>query len=152
MNIQEIKKALFQACEAHIEKRMKTIRDRLTSIEESRNEETKSSAGDKYETGRAMMQMEEDKAKKQLSEILLTQKALSEINYESSSEQVRPGSLVLTDHGRFYMAVGIGKVKYDDESYFCISPHSPIGQLLIGKKQGEEFTFNGLTRKIESVY
>jgi transcription elongation GreA/GreB family factor len=152
MNAEKIKEALFQACKTHIENRMQTVQDRLASIEESRNEETKSSAGDKYETGRAMMQMEEDKAQKQLSEILLIQKALSEINCEQSSEYVRPGSLVITDRGRFYMAVGVGKVKYDNEPYFCISPNSPIGGLLVGKKEGDRITFNGLTRKIEAVY
>lgn len=152
MNIKETKKALFQACKTHIEKRMQTIQDRLASIEESRNEETKSSAGDKYETGRAMMQMEEDKVKRQLSELVLMRKALSEIRFDQTFEYVRTGSLVETDQGHFYLTVGVGKIKLEDQSYFCISPNSPIGRLLVGKKEGDQLTFNGLTRKIEAVY
>jgi len=53
----QIKEALYKACEEDTEKRINVIERNLKSIEESRNNETKSSAGDKYETGRAMLQI-----------------------------------------------------------------------------------------------
>ena len=40
----------------------------MANAQESANAEEKSSAGDKYETGRAMMQIERDKAAQQLNE------------------------------------------------------------------------------------
>lgn len=152
MDTQEVKKALFRACEEHIDKRITAIQHRLLSIEESRNEETKSSAGDKYETGRAMMQMEEDKVNRQLAEVLLLRKNLTEIEIEKPNASIGPGSLVKTDQGYFFLSVGIGKITLGNDFYYCISCEAPIGRLLLGKKQGDEIVFNGQKRKIESFY
>lgn len=148
----EIKKALFQACGDHIEKRITTIQQRLKSIEEARNEETKSSAGDKYETGRAMMQMEEDKAKVQLSEAILTQNTLSKITLDPSSDKVKPGSLVKTNKGFYFLAIGIGKLTIEGQVYYAVSTQSPIGKILLHQKSGADVTFNGMKITIEQVY
>jgi len=151
-NQQTIKQALYNACRQHIEERVTEIHRKLTAIEEAQNNETKSSAGDKYETGRAMMHIETQNAKVQLAQALKTQGKLLSIKPDKEYTQVASGSLVVTDKGSYFVAIGIGKVTVEDSRYFCISPDAPIGRQLIGKTAGEEITFNGNIITIEEIH
>jgi transcription elongation GreA/GreB family factor len=146
-----IKKALHDACTQQVDKRIKTIEERLQSLEESKNNETKSSVGDKYETGRAMMQMEEEKSKAQLYEAIKVKQELSRLNTARKFDKAALGSLVVTTKGDYYLSIGIGKVKLGSETYYCISTDSPIGRLLIGRVVGEEITFNKQRIVIEEI-
>ncbi len=137
------KEKLYQACQTYITHRIDNIQQRLDSIKESLKEETKSSVGDKHETGRAMMQLEVEKTQVQLSNALQTKSALYGIDLEASSPTVQKGSLILTNLANYYIAIGVGKVVVDDTVYYCVSQNSPIAKILIGKKAGEEINFNG---------
>lgn len=142
-NLLSIKQALHQYCAQRIQEQVNTIASALASIEESRNNETKSSVGDKYETGRAMMQMEEEKYQRQLANTLLSKKILNSIDPQKQQEQVGRGSLVITDSGKYYFSVAMGKIKIEDELYYAVSTDSPIGQILLHKRVGEHVDFNG---------
>ena len=147
----KIKQALYNACQHHVEERIKTIEDRLRVIEESRNNETKSSVGDKYETGRAMMQMEEEKSKVQLFEAVALRQTLKQVDPNKKLEKAELGSLVETNRGSYYFCIGIGKVKQNNKTFYCISMDSPIGQVLRGRRTGESITFNNSTLQIKAI-
>jgi hypothetical protein len=151
MDHHQIKKALLQACSTHINERIATIQQRLVGIEEARNNETKSSAGDKFETGRAMMQMEEEKSKAQLLEATRVRNQLEQIKLDNANQQIGPGHLVKTSNGYYFLAIGIGKVKLDGQTYYCISIQSPIGQLLRARQAGDIVSFNGREIRVEAV-
>lgn len=148
----EIKAALHQSCAEDIARRIAVITQNLTSIDASRSSETKSSAGDKFETGRAMLHLEEQNNQRQLTEILQVKHELGRVDPTHSSERVQIGSLVTTDRGTYYLAVGLGKVTLDKQLYYCLSPQSPIGRLLLHKAPGDEITFNGRTIRIVEVH
>ena len=57
----DIKEQLYEFCRAYIDGRTIRINESIKSIQESLSSETKSSAGDKHETGRAMLQLEREK-------------------------------------------------------------------------------------------
>ena len=152
METLEIKQQLYSICKASIEKRIKTIEDTLKSIEESRNNETKSSVGDKYETGRAMMQIEEGKSKAQLLQAAQVRNELTQIDVQKTSSVVEVGSLIETNKGNYYLSIGIGKVRLEGNLYYCLSVNSPIGKKLIHKKAGDAFDFNGTKILITAVY
>ena len=57
-----IKQELYKLCLEYVENRFQTIQNTIKEIQESLGSETKSSAGDKHETGRAMLQLEREKA------------------------------------------------------------------------------------------
>lgn len=139
----DLKKALHLACLDNLQKRYDTIEASLKSIEESRNNETKSSAGDKHNTARAMMQIEENKAKRQLSETILAMQELKQIDTDKKYDTAISGSLISTNKGEYYISIGIGKITIDKVLYYCISKNAPIGIKLIGKKAGGEIEFNG---------
>ena len=147
----KIKQRLFRACAEDVEKRINSIQKVLNSIEDSRNNETKSSAGDKYETGRAMMQIEEEKSKNQLFQIIKTKQELNKIDPGRKTVKVESGSLVETNKGNYFISIGIGKIQLDDELYYCLSKGSPMGVKLMGKEKGDEIDFNGSRIRIENV-
>lgn len=115
------------------------------------NEETKSSAGDKYETGRAMMELEKRKYAQQLSNALQLKKTMDQITPEKKQERVNLGSLVKTSNGTFYIAASLGQTTIDGISCFIISTASPIGKACMALKAGDSFTFNGGEYRIEEV-
>jgi transcription elongation GreA/GreB family factor len=147
----EVKEQLYQACEKLADERIQSIQQVLKSIENARNNETKSSAGDKYETGRSMMQIEEDNNRTQLHNALQVKNTLTGINPNRITERVEAGSLVATTQGNYYLSIGMGAVNLKNQSYFCISVQSPIGRQLIGKSTGDEISINGMPIKITGV-
>ena len=138
-----IKQSLYNLCFNYIEERIQTAQNAIEAARESANDDTKSSAGDKYETGREMMQQEINTNAKQLNETLKLKILLQSIDPENSGSIIRNGSLVFTNHETFYIAISAGKQKVNGKNYFVISASSPIGTLLIKCKQGDSFNFNG---------
>ena len=148
---EDLRMALHDICNAKIEENILNLKSNLNSVIDSRNNETKSSAGDKYETSRAMMQMEEDRIRNQLSIALQMKTELSQIKKSTSTPLVNLGSVVITKQAKYYISVGIGKVSYNDERYYCISKNSPIGKLLLNKAAGDTITFNNKQIEITDI-
>lgn len=115
----------------------------LIAATESRNSDTKSSAGDKHETGRAMMQREVDNAGLQFQKALHLKNDLEQIDFDTKHNEVQPGSLVITDRGNFIFSVALGKISFADTEFYAISSASPIGQALIGTERGGKSAFQG---------
>ncbi len=126
-------------------------RQAINDAIESANDDTKSSAGDKYETGREMMQQEIDRNRKQLDEAVKMKNLLLSIDQNQVSDTVQNGSLVITNLGKFYISISRGQLVADGNNYFAVSAVSPIGAKLIRQKKGYEFNFNGKIFKIEDV-
>ena len=139
----QIKKRLHEKCAEISQQRVSDLSSIIQEAQDAANNETKSSAGDKHETGRAMAQLETEKLSKQLSEALKLQQNILQINPNTEHKQVTVGSLVTTNNGIFYIAASLGKIEVDENLYFIISPVSPIGKLLIGLKTNGSFSFNG---------
>ena len=153
MNIQPtIKPKLLAKCFEYVEQRIDTSKQAMKYAQDSANTEEKSSAGDKYETGRAMAQIERDKAAHLLEEALKLKSILSQINPEFKNSKVNLGSLVITKSIRFYMAISVGKITIDGTDYLIVATASPIGQLLLNLKVGDQFTFNKQQHFIEEIY
>ena len=142
-----IKKVLYKACEESTETRISTIEKILESITEARNNETKSSAGDKYETGRAMMQIEENNNRTQLLQALQVKNQLLKIDPQKAWTKVGLGSLVITKQAAYFISIGLGLVTVENKDYYCISPGSPIGVKMMDKKTDDDFEFNGTKLK-----
>lgn len=146
-----IKHELLDACKKTIADRIRTIETSLKAVRESRNNETKSSAGDKYETGRAMLQIEEDNYQKQLHQALLLKNQLEQIKVTGQSSLADSGSLVVTDHGEYFISIGLGEVRLGDKSYYCVSAAAPMGQKIMGQQAGFQFEFNGKHLEIKEI-
>jgi len=147
----EIKTALLQQCLEYVNTRLQTVEESIQSHRKALSSETKSSAGDKHETGRAMLQLEMEKAGQQLTSILQMKETLSRINIAKKSSAVSLGTLVETNSGTYFISVSAGEITLDSKNYFAISIASPIGKLMLGKKAGEELTWNGKEINIHKI-
>ncbi len=118
---------------------------------EARDNDSKSSVGDKYETNRAMMQIELEKNNQQLAQYLKQKKELSNIDINKTFDKVEFGSLVLTNQGNYFISIGLGKVEIEDEIFYSISMASPIGQILRNRIIGDIIQFQAKSFIIEGI-
>lgn len=114
----------------------------MNTAQAAANAEEKSSAGDKYETTRAMMQIERDKAAEQLEEGLKLKRVAESIKPQINNTRIGLGSLIMTDSVHFYIAISAGKVEIDDQSFLTVSAQAPIALDLLKLKPGDCFLFN----------
>jgi transcription elongation GreA/GreB family factor len=147
----DLKSALFQQCSAFINSRILAAEQAIAAARDAANNDTKSSAGDKYETGRAMMQQEIDRNSRQLLEAQKLSQVILKIDTLQQSEVVQLGSIVITDQGNFFISIGAGKLIHKAEEYFAVSSASPIGLALSGQKTGNSLRFNGKSYLIKDI-
>lgn len=150
--MRQIKIKLLNGCKEYVEKRSKTIIEIISSNKNALLSETKSSAGDKHETSRAMIQLEIEKASMQLPSIRQMKETLEKIKLKSKHESVRLGSLIQTDHRNYFIAISVGNLTVDGINYIVISPSSPIGSILMGKIKGDNVSFNDQKFKILAIH
>jgi len=143
MSALKTKQALYTHCSNFVDARLTSLKAVLSDIDESLKQETKSSAGDKHETGRAMIQLEQETSNRQLEEALMLSASLQSIDPKSTSVLVSPGSFVLTNKANYYISISAGKTSIDGVIYYCVSPASPIGKALLGKQTRDVANFNG---------
>lgn len=151
MHPKHLKTALHVLCQQQIDQRINTAREAMDAAQAAANSEGKSSAGDKYETGRAMMQLERDQHARLLAEALKLKQALDGIDPEKQHHSVQSGSLAITDQGNYYLSVSLGKLQIDQKEYIALSAVTPLGAALIGLKKGDTTTFNKRKIKVLDV-
>ena len=147
-----IKQQLHSLCLAYIEQRIATAQEALEMVNGSANEETKSSAGDKYETTREMIQQEIEKHSASLAEAVKQKQLLQQITTVKRHEKIQTGSLVITDKNNFYIAISAGALIIEGKKYLAVSPSSPIAIQMIDKHTGAMFMFNNITHVIKEVW
>lgn len=146
-----IKSELFSFCLNYVDERIRNTNEAIREAQESSNAESKSTAGDKHDTSRSMMQIEVERLSKQMAEAQEMKATLSKINMGDEKSSIVPGALVLTSRGNYFIAVAAGKITIEGAVYFAISASSPIGALLKGKKKGDSFAINNGTVQISEV-
>ncbi len=138
-----IKKIVLEHCHNYVKEKEERLLSRYKLLQDSLNNETKSTAGDKHETGRAMVQLEQEKLGKQQREIRLLKETLQRVKVDTPTLNASLGSLVKTDTQTYFLAIFAAVFERNEERIFCISAASPIGQSLLGKTVGDSFFFNG---------
>ncbi|MUU79172.1 3-oxoacyl-ACP synthase [Winogradskyella endarachnes] len=147
-----IKQQLHNQCQDFLNNRLEVIQNTISDIQVSLTSETKSSAGDKHETGRAMLQLEREKAGHQLAEIEKQKQILQKINVESKHQKVALGSVIKTTQANYFIAVSAGELVVDKTKYFAISAATPIAQLLLSKGVEDVIVFRGNEFKVVEVF
>ncbi len=146
-----VKEKLYLFCKGYANTRIELLKKQLEELKASLGSETKSSAGDKHETGRAMLQLEQEKLGKQMQEAEALYKVLQQIPKDNKPENAALGSLVTTNKHRYYIAISAGKHEVGNQVVYCISASTPIGKLLLRKQVGDTFLFKGVQQSILNV-
>lgn len=148
----EFKANVYQTAISQLKEKETLLATERKNIIESILEDEKSSAGDKYETGRETMTQDLNtiegrikQGKADLDELYRLQ------TIKDSPASVQEGSLIKLGADWFLIAVSIGAVKVGDAKVFLMSRNSPLGELLIGKKKHDQVNFRGKQHKIEEL-
>ena len=137
------KAIICKAIKSELNEKGKRIQLAFDDLNSAITDDSKSTAGDKHETGRAMVHLEQEKLSKQLIQNKQLQQALQKIDPDNKSERVQFGSLVTTDKGVYFFSIGLGKITVNGKEIFCLTPITPLGQKLFDRKKGDTIEFNG---------
>lgn len=144
------KSALKAYCLQLLHQKLADLNQSMMDVRDASNQESKSSAGDKHETTKAMMQIEQEKIGMQIELIRIQITEVERIQTELKQTTVANGSLILTDQGNFYIAAALGKIKLKKEEFIIISLHSPIGNAILKSNQ-KSFDLNGRKYQIKRI-
>jgi len=148
--MQKLNDKVKNYCMQYVETRIAEYQQEYNALKDATNQETKSSMGDKYETGRSMAQQEVDKIGARIAEANKMKNALKGLP-KGNTSQIKSGALIKTNIGLFYIAISLGKVVIDQQKIMVISPASPVAQKMLNKKEGDQFEINGGAVKIEQI-
>ena len=152
MSKTEIKKSLVSQSKAIIQEKIDVLSKMMGDAQDSANNESKSSAGDKFETGRAMMHMERDKYARQLHQAKQLRNRLNLIKPELLYEHVRFGSVVKTRLANYFIAISAGRIEVAGQKFYSISPEAPLAQQFLKKRAGDTVLFNDREMEILEVF
>jgi hypothetical protein len=145
-----LKEKLHQECLTYVQRSIDAAQQGINEAQQAAKDDTKSSAGDKYETGREMAQQASNRNMAQLHEANKLKVQLNQVPVTPASF-VDNGSVVITDGGNFYIAISAGTVQVEGLNYYAISLASPIGQKMKGLKSGDSFNLNDKSYTIKQV-
>ncbi|PXY02600.1 3-oxoacyl-ACP synthase [Marinifilum breve] len=146
-----LKVDLYNKAQELIQSKIEANNESLSVLKESVASETKSTAGDKHETGRAMMHLEQEKVMRQLTNNQKLKSIIDRVNPEIVNETVQLGSLVITNSISFYVLAGLGQMELNGQNYFVVSFQSDLVQALKGKRKGDSLTFKGQDYTIKEI-
>jgi transcription elongation GreA/GreB family factor len=146
-----LKQKIYEHCRELVSAKLRDQQAALKDLIDSAGNETKSSAGDKYETGRAMLHIEQDNVRQQIAELMNQMAVLDAIDAISSMPQTGLGSLVKANSNYYFLSVPLAKIRVEEKDVFALSLQSPLGAKLKGTKKGERFEMNGRVMEIEEV-
>lgn len=146
-----IKSSLFEQCEDFVQKKEALVLGIIEANRKALEQESKSTAGDKHETGRAMLHLEMEKASQQLQVVEQMKEVLQRIQPTAISDQVKLGSLVRTNKGSYYLSISAGQIELMGQVYYAVSTQSPIGKILLGKNVNQWVEWGGNSMLIETI-
>jgi transcription elongation GreA/GreB family factor len=146
-----VREKIISLCAAVISERIAGIKLQMEELVRDAANDSKSTAGDKHETSRAMMQLEQEKLGSQLRILEDQQQQLALISQLQQSPKIINGSLIETDRGNIFIGVALGKLNAGGQDVICITNQSPLGKLLTGKSSGDSVSLNTIKYTILSV-
>ncbi len=138
------------ACIEQVEAKLVRLRSSMSELQQANADNTKSTAGDKHETARAMVHLEQEKLGNQLT---IEEGIFNDLQRMEAQphEQAQFGTLVTTNKGMFLLGAACGKVQLETGFVFGVSMQSPFAKAMLGKKRGEKAIVNGNNFSIKLI-
>jgi transcription elongation GreA/GreB family factor len=145
------KNRVLALCRRSLLARQADYHRELASLDEAAARETKSSAGDKYETAREMIAQSRRLMEGNLAEVDAALAALDRIAAAPAQAACGFGSLAETSQGWFLVGASLGEVGVDGTTIRVLSLASPLGQALKGRRAGDRVPWRGAELSILSI-
>lgn len=146
-----LKEKIHGQCLALLNEKIHVLEVMMRELGEGVKANDKSSAGDKHETARAMIQIEQENIQRQMTGLEEQKALLQKIDAGLKSASVVKGSLVKTDKGYVFLSLALGKIILDGVAVMVLSPQSPLGMRLMGLKANQCAEMNGISYRIEAI-
>jgi hypothetical protein len=146
------KNKLKLAAQQVIEQRIAVAKTLINNAQEAANSEEKRSAGDKYETARAMSQLEKEMHSRQLAQQIQEMALLNAVKTDVIYTTVITGACIECAEMILFIAAGLGKQTVEGKPVIFLSPQAPLAKQLQHKKAGEHFVFSGREITIAAIY
>ena len=144
------KEAFIESIILLLKNRFQSVQSELNQLEMEQTNETKSSAGDKFETSREMMKQSQDQLRGRLENIRKQLRQVSVLN-KKRSHKIDVGSLAYINATIFFFGIGLGKVEFQNKEVIAVSLNSPFAKTCLGKKKGDQFEFNQILYQIKEI-
>lgn len=141
------KAEVLEAFATALRERCAAAEKELAALVDAAANETKSSAGDKYETAREMFSQARDLQRRLLDEARVQLDWIARQDLSSPRTSAGTGALVRTSEGWMLLAPIAGSAKVGTETVQGLSIQSPLGQALKGARDGDVVEFRG--RRLE---
>ena len=142
---------VYQHCKQVLQARVEQLVVALENAREAIWEDTKSSAGDKYETSRERLQQDVLGMETQLRETRKMQYLLDTFKVPPAHKSIQAGHFIQTDNLHVFLGIGLGWIQVEGQRIMALSPASPLGQALLGKQEGDTLLINGQEHTIVQI-
>jgi hypothetical protein len=146
----EFKKKLYDRCLEILEERAETARKQMNEVQEDANEAEQEH--DVFDGSRSELLRKRDIYAEQLQKAVDEIQILKKVSFDDITEQVEFGAVVITNKQKMFIALGLGKVAFDNDVYYVISKDVPIYKAMEGLKKGDEFEFNNMKFTIKDLF
>ena len=148
---QELKSSIHRCCLDLLADKLTRIKQDLEALHTAIQQDQKSSMGDKYETGPALLHQQRQQLLQQERQLASHHQALQQLTPHANQKSVEPGCLISTNHGLFYVSIGLGRVVCKEQEVWAISLQSPLGKSLHQRKAGDEVNFQGRSYNLKQL-
>ena len=134
-----------------LQDKIDVYQDMISGLSEDAQNDAKGSAGDKHETALSMMHLEQEKLTNKLKETIVIKKKKKKIDDSKNSATIALGSYVTVNSMQLFISAALPKISIEDVTVLSVSPQSPLGSQLMGKKQGDIVVVNENSFTIHQV-
>lgn len=144
---QKIKQQHLQLLQDKID----VYQDMISGLSDDAQNDAKGSAGDKHETALSMMHLEQEKLTNKLKEAIVSKEILEKIDVLKTTPTITLGSYVKVNTMQLFISAALPKISVEGVTILSVSPQSPLGNQLIGKKQHDTVVVNGNSFTIHEI-
>ena len=134
-----------------LQDKIDVYKDMILGLSNDAQNDAKGSAGDKHETALSMMHLEQEKLTNKLKETIVLKEILEKIDVSKTTATIVLGSYVKVNAMQLFISAALPKILINEITILSVSPQSPLGSQLMGKKQHDIVVVNGTTFTILEV-
>ena len=144
------KQKLLEMCKNTQMKMVDSAKTAMSEAQQALNEYGPNK--DRYDSFRDQLISRRDMFAGQYQKAMSDLKVLEKIDCDDLKEKVEFGAIVISDVSKFIIAISSGKIEFNGEIYYAISPAVPLYKAMEGLKCGDSFDFNGNKQTIKELY
>ena len=150
MDKQKLKKNIITICIDSLEKSAQITRETIDDILQTTSEYE--GDHDIFDPFKGEMMKKKDLQVKHLENFLDDIKLIKKADPNKISDKVEFGSVVITNKQKMFIAVALGKIQVEGETYYAISTQVPVFKAMKDLKVGDSFSINNNQFTIKDIF